>query len=144
MESSPNNPAYMKDLEKFRDSYGKNYEYLHGGSSLVIPKDENGNRNTTIARKRKLTQEEMEAQVKDLSGTLFKNSPSMFKGWQERYFVLKDRKIKWYKNKESKTPLGVLNFDFYKCDCDPVKDDPLCFDLKLYGTDRVFKMKAAT
>ena len=142
MESSPSNEAYMKDLEDFRDSYGKNYENLHGGETLVIPQDINGNRNTTIARKKKLTESELKAQIKELTGKLYKNSPSMFKGWQERYFTLKDKKIKWFKNEESIIPLGVLNFDFYKCECDPAKDDPLCFDLKLYGTDRSFKMKA--
>jgi len=31
-----------------------------------------------------------------LSGKLEKKSPSIFKGWQERFVVLKDGKLKYY------------------------------------------------
>jgi len=36
-------------------------------------------------------------QPQDKSGKLCKLSPSFFAGWQERYVVLKDRKMKYYK-----------------------------------------------
>lgn len=34
-------------------------------------------------------------------GQLFKKSPSMFKGWQKRFFFLKNRELKWFKEKFS-------------------------------------------
>lgn len=38
----------------------------------------------------------------------------------------------------------MLNFDFYKCEVNPVKDEPLCFNLVLSGTERIFHLKAAS
>lgn len=31
-------------------------------------------------------------------GCLYKKSPTIFKGWQKRWIVLKDCEFKWYKN----------------------------------------------
>ena len=34
----------------------------------------------------------------DKCGFIYKYSPSKFVGWQKRYFVLKDRKLKYFKS----------------------------------------------
>lgn len=76
------------------------------------------------------TQKEVE--IKELRGYLFKKSPSFFAGWQvsslpyssvlfqERFIVLKDRRLSYYKDeKEAKAgaqPKGVINFDLL-CEC---------------------------
>ena len=51
-------------------------------------------------------------------GYLEKYSPSLFAGWQRRFVVIKDRKLKYYasdKEKDLKNPLGILNFDHLNC-----------------------------
>jgi len=62
---------------------------------------------------------------KERRGYLEKYSPSLFAGWQRRYIILKDRKLKYYesdKPKDLEVPLGVVNFDHFKCYCLPVGD----------------------
>jgi hypothetical protein len=41
---------------------------------------------------------------KKIEGTLMKKSPSWFKGWQERYVILENRKFKYYKTKGDAVP----------------------------------------
>lgn len=52
---------------------------------------------------------------KTKSGFLKKKSPSLFGHWQNRFFILKEKKLKWYKTEadfnSSLVPLGVINFD---------------------------------
>ena len=47
-------------------------------------------------------------------GWVEKQSPSLFKVWQKRYFVLKDRMLFYYKTKadydQNKTCKGIINF----------------------------------
>ena len=50
----------------------------------------------------------------NIEGILHKYSPSMFKGWQKRYVILKDRKLIYKKNKDQVFPNGVLNFDHFQ------------------------------
>ena len=45
------------------------------------------------------------------AGPLEKMSPSLFKGWQDRFFELKDMKLSWYSKQELK---GQVNFDLEK------------------------------
>lgn len=78
-----------------------------------------------------------------------KYSPSIWAGWQKRYFVLKDRKLKYFKSNSSehmKVPLGVINFDHFRCWCEPmVEDKNLQFSIGITGVDkRQFIFKAAT
>lgn len=80
--------------------------------------------------------------LRQQKGILLKYSPSWFSGWQERYFVLDNKKIKWFKNVNDKIPQGVLNFDFYKCIVQTVPGKKRCFNLTLNGNDRVFQIKA--
>lgn len=50
-----------------------------------------------------------------LTGTLQKLSPSMLKGWQNRYFVLTEKKLKYFATEENwknkDCPKGVIRFD---------------------------------
>lgn len=60
----------------------------------------------------------------DKVGYFMKYSPSIWAGWQKRYFVLKDRKIKYFKSdskEDMKVPLGVINFDHFRCCCEPIE-----------------------
>ena len=47
-----------------------------------------------------------------------KESPSFFRIWQRRYFVLAHRKLKYYKSrsdyKVKNTPKGVINFESFE------------------------------
>ena len=48
----------------------------------------------------------------DKEGYLEKYSPAFLVGWQRRFFVLKDGKLKYYKDKSDlSVPQGVINFD---------------------------------
>ena len=55
-----------------------------------------------------------EEKSNDMEGYLHKYSPSLFKGWQKRYVVLKDRKLIYKKTKEQQYANGVLNFDNFQ------------------------------
>ena len=63
-------------------------------------------------------------------------------GWQPRYVILKDRKIKYYKTDNEKdfaSPQGVINMESFEITLDSVKDnDGLNFNIALSGNDRVF------
>lgn len=51
-------------------------------------------------------------------GFLQKKSPSLLGGWQDRFIVLKDRKLKYYKSNKAadmQVPKGVINFDQFSC-----------------------------
>ena len=41
---------------------------------------------------------------------------NIFKPWQPRYFVLKERKLSYYRKQTSKKPRGTLNFDYITVD----------------------------
>lgn len=61
----------------------------------------------------------------DKEGFIMKNSPSIWAGWQRRYLILKDRKLKYFKSnskEDLKVPLGVINFDHFRCWCEPIDD----------------------
>ena len=50
----------------------------------------------------------------EIRGWLEKKSASMFKGWQPRYVILKDRKMKYYKSDNEHDlaiPQGVINME---------------------------------
>lgn len=76
-----------------------------------------------------------------------KYSPSIWAGWQKRYFVLKDRKLKYFKSNDPdhmKVPLGVINFDHFRCWCEPLEEDQkFKFKIEMEGVDRrKFQFKA--
>ena len=59
-------------------------------------------------------------------GTLKKWSPALFAGWQERIVEIKERTLKYYKQKKNDEPVmaGILNFDLYACVVVPVPNEP--------------------
>jgi hypothetical protein len=80
-----------------------------------------------------------------MKGTLSKKSPSMLKGWQQRFVVLKDKKLRYYKNENSKFAKGCINFEFYEVTIKRSQKDPLCIKLFITGVnERRFQFKAAT
>ena len=50
----------------------------------------------------------------EMKGTLGKKSPSMLKGWQSRFVLLKDKKLRYYKKEGAKFAKGCINFEFYE------------------------------
>lgn len=100
---------------------------------------------TTMAeiKVRKITDGLMPNNIKlpqEMKGFLFKYSPSMWAGWQKRYIVLKDRKLKYYKSdspQHMEVPLGVINFDHFRCFCQTKSDDKdLVFEIEIDGVER--------
>ena len=78
-----------------------------------------------------------------------KFSPNRFVGWQQRYIILKDRKLKYYKSdspENMKIPLGIINFDHFKCTCKIMDDQKnVQFKIEIEGVkDRNFIFKAQT
>jgi|DEB0MinimDraft_12_1074336.scaffolds.fasta_scaffold74266_1 hypothetical protein len=93
---------------------------------MVIPE-----KSTKITRKKDKDEDSKENgdKLQDINGSLSKWSPALFSGWQERYFKLNNKKIKWFKNEASTIPQGVLNFDHFECNLEEVAKDPCCFNL---------------
>jgi hypothetical protein len=79
--------------------------------------------------------------MEEKRGVLMKSSPSIFKGWQERIVLLKDRKLKYFKGNSS-IPSGVLNFDHFLCEIEQSKKDPCVFSMRIVGIERLFEFKA--
>lgn len=71
-------------------------------------------------------------------GKILKYSPALFSSWQERFFVLHNKKLRWYVKEKDTIPQGVLNFDFFKCELRNEPKDKRCFNLTLLGSERVF------
>ena len=74
--------------------------------------------------------------MKEMRGYLEKFSPALLKGWQRRYVILKDHKLKYYLDFEEQhlqAPQGVINFDNFQCSVEPVNQK--CFNLKMEGQD---------
>ena len=59
--------------------------------------------------------------------------------------VLKDKKLRYYKNENSKFAKGCINFEFYEVTIERSEKNPKCFVLLITGVkDRKFEFKAAT
>ena len=74
----------------------KEFGFLRSTSKAVLP---------TIAR---------QESIGEIKGHLHKRSPRFFMGWQERYFVLKERKLTYFLSESGHikdNPKGILNFD---------------------------------
>lgn len=75
-----------------------------------------------------------------IKGNLFKKSPSIFQGWQKRYVILKDKKLKYFLEEGAKYPQGVINFDLFMCELK--SGEPNEFSIKFTGIDRLFEFQA--
>ena len=81
---------------------------------------------------------------------LEKRSPKAilgYRAWQERYFVLTDTALFYYKNKddyEKKEPLGELTLAEQILRITASAEDEFCFDILLSDAGRVFELRAAS
>ncbi|CDW88955.1 ph domain-containing protein [Stylonychia lemnae] len=74
-------------------------------------------------------------------GYLEKKSPKLLVGWQSRYFVLKERKLYYYKKKElTDKPKGIFNFEMVEVTIKPNVHKKY-FKLLMKGVSRVFKFR---
>ena len=64
---------------------------------------------------------------------LSKKSPSMLKGWQSRFVLLKDKKLRYYKKEGAKFAKGCINFEFYEVSIKRNEKDLCCFNLQIVG-----------
>lgn len=77
-------------------------------------------------------------------GWLHKKSPSFFKTWQRRYFILYNKKLKYYKNAKEGRYLGIIDFDLVSVQVDSVpRDNPINVVLSIAGHDREFILRAS-
>ena len=135
-------------MTHFGKTYAENNKELHGGKEdLLVPRSMSGNVAHLLHNKK----EDSKNETTELKSKLLKYSPNLFKGWQERIFLLKNRKIQWFKNdtknpstylQPGSVPQGVLNFDHFECKVEAHDKDPLCFNLSVTGSDRTFNLKA--
>ena len=69
----------------------------------------------------------------EMKGYLSKKSPSMLKGWQNRFILLKDKKLRYYKKEGAKFAKGCINFEFYEVNIQISEKDPKIFSLQIVG-----------
>lgn len=80
-----------------------------------------------------------------LEGYISKLSPNNLIGWQKRYFVLVDDKLKYFKNekefREKVHPKGILDFSRIKLKIESPKTNHIL--IHILGCERVFHLKLA-
>jgi hypothetical protein len=94
-----------------------------------------------LATIKKIRQNHPQDDLKILTGIMYKRSPALFAPWQERYVMLEDKKLKYFKFLGAKYPCGVLNFDNFLCTVKLNNWNPLVFIIKMVGSERVFEFK---
>lgn len=76
-------------------------------------------------------------------GWLYKKSPSIFRSWQKRYFILYNKKLKYYKNTKEGRYLGIINFDLVSVQVESIpRDNPINIVISLAGHSREFILRA--
>ena len=101
------------DMEEFNDEVRGLGDVLLEGK-FPEPNENKNRRVTSVALLR--TSEKLDGKLPKKEGLIYKWSPSLFVGWQQRYITLEDRILKYYKEeKGQREQLGVLNFDLYEC-----------------------------
>ena len=77
-------------------------------------------------------------------GLLDKYSPALFRSWQTRTCEVKDRILKYSKEKNGKLEMcGVLNFDLYCCYVQKIAGKPQ-FKITFKGNEREFWFRGAS
>ena len=73
-----------------------------------------------------------------------KQSPSMIKLWQKRFFVLEKRMLKYFKShadfNQGLPPRGIINFEQVCVDRE-YKDIQYKIDLRIRGSNRIFHLR---
>jgi hypothetical protein len=80
----------------------------------------------------------------EMEGYLKKKSPTLWKGFEIRYCILKDRKLVYYKNENNDTFRGCLNFNFIGAQIKMSRTSKKRFTVKPAGGGREFTFKAET
>ena len=79
-----------------------------------------------------------------MKGYMQKKSPDFLKLWNNRYFVLENRMLKYFQNEEefnnNLPPKGILNFEQVNVVSD-FNEVTLRIDLRISGSQRVFQLK---
>ena len=88
-------------MQDFGAEIDQNFERLHGESKdlIQVPSSNIPAASGGLKRSKKPVVDTSKPAIK--RGILQKSSPSWFKGWQERYVILHDGKLKYYKNIDS-------------------------------------------
>ncbi|KAL4471153.1 hypothetical protein ABPG72_019095 [Tetrahymena utriculariae] len=73
-------------------------------------------------------------------GWMYKKSPSIFKGWKMRYFVLTTSKICYYKEVQKKRIRGCVNFKMADAQIKDIDGDR--FSIEIQGYKRKFELKS--
>ena len=77
-------------------------------------------------------------------GWLHKKSPSIFKSWQRRYFILYNKKLKYYKNAKEGRYLGIIDFDLVSVQVESVpRENPTNVVLSVAGHRRQFVLRGS-
>ena len=106
MEAYPTDQGQSMQIEEEGEpQYDKNGMYLMPRNNLNVPHEENFDIPAGLGSSGSIAIKHGKAKgVKlnpnDIEGYLYKYSPSMLKGWQKRYVILKDRKLSYKKTAE--------------------------------------------
>jgi hypothetical protein len=77
-------------------------------------------------------------------GWLQKQSTTLIKRWQDRYFVLKNRILEYYHSETDSSPAMTINFDQVSADLNIINDkEPPLLILMISGCKRSFKLRAS-
>lgn len=83
------------------------------------------------------------AEAIEKSGWLLKKSNSIFRGYQRRFFLLKDRRLSYYRKESDSQPAGTINFDLLTVDVQiSSPHNPNKIFIKALGSKRVFVLKS--
>jgi len=110
----------------------------------VLPDNSDHSFQRTISIARPSLRNDILSEDDFMSGVMEKQSPSLLKRWQKRYFVLSNKVLKYFKTEQDylqlKPPKGVLNFQQIWIEPE-FKDLQMKIFLKLMGSNRVFNLR---
>ncbi|CAG9331344.1 unnamed protein product [Blepharisma stoltei] len=77
------------------------------------------------------------------SGWLLKKSNNILRGYQQRYFVLKDKRLVYYRKESDPQPAGIINFNLITVDVQVYDPEmPRKVYIKPLGSKRCFVLKS--
>jgi hypothetical protein len=78
-------------------------------------------------------------------GWLLKKTTGIFTRWQRKFFVLRDRKLSYYKDESCSLLEGTINFDLVSVEVEVLKpSNPVEFCITPIGGNRNFCLKAGS
>ncbi|KAL4428958.1 hypothetical protein ABPG74_011154 [Tetrahymena malaccensis] len=140
--STPKTPQVFQKKPSFIKPYDKN----NTSERIVSPKQKFIiNSNSQIEQSSSALPVSLQQKPKVSSdilkeGWLYKKSPSIFKGWKMRYFVLTTSKICYYKEAQKKRIRGCVNFKIADAQIKDIDGDR--FSIEIEGYKRKFELKS--